>query len=365
VSNTDYPIFRIAFCVVETKTMIKSNHSPTESLFKAETRIKYLITPLVFVIGFLTGVNVCRDGSLPIWPEKATTVKKAVVPAAKDSNVAPGMDSKFTLAFNESLGFFDDIPNVDWQRYKKWSREQVDHRHPSAPQRSYTDAAKWYGNNFYPIFHCPQAKRIGGVGDGAKWVCDPHRLVTVAQQRKAAGEPGPHCIIYSVGSRGNYEFEDGIINEVGKICEIHVFDFSGDYGRPQNKAKNIHFHKWGLQASSQDRSKEGQFYTFPEILKQLGHEDKTIDIFKIDCEGCEWTTQQDWIDQDIRQVLIETHSVPKQWNVGLKYFQSYKQNQFAMFYREANVMIAAKCFEFSYVKLHPQFWNTSNVALSL
>jgi Methyltransferase domain len=313
--------------------------------------MKYSIAPLALAIVFLLGANIiCREGFLP---------NRAAVKATATQQYTVRGSNFFALAFNESLGFFDDIPYSAWHRYKNWSRQQVDHRFAEEPQMFYPAAsALWLANNFYPVFQCPHTKRIGGVGDGAKWVCDPHRLIDVAERRKAEGEPGPHCIIYSVGSDGNYDFEDGIINEVGTICEIHVFDFSGNFERHQNKNQNIHFHQWGLKARFENRS-PGEFYTFSEILKQLGHENKPIDVFKLDCEGCEWATQRDWIQKDIRQILVETHALPKIWSDGLKYFQSYKLNQFAMFYREANGFTAAQFYEFSYIKLHPLFWDQS------
>jgi Methyltransferase domain len=149
-----------------------------------------------------------------------------------------------------------------------------------------------------------------------------------------------------------------MIDEIGTICDIHVFDYSYNYERPQNKEKNIQFHQWGLVASSESGSQKGNFFTFPEIVKQLGHEGKTIDIFKIDCEGCEWATRPDWMNQDIRQVLIETHKMPSKYNEGLTYFQSFKQNQFAMFSKEQNgYSFWTTCYEFSYIKLHPNFWD--------
>jgi Methyltransferase domain len=322
---------------------------------------------LVVVVVFYLGVNICRHGYLPKRVEKEPAVKASAL-ALKDESFSLTLseslgagelkDHRHSLAFYESLGFFDDIPQDDWRRYKHWSLQQADHNLAENSESTYGSSRIWYANNFFPYFNCPHAKRIGGLGDGAKWVCDPHRLVNVAQRREANGKPGPHCIIYSVGSNGNYDFEDGIINEVGTICEIHVFDFSYNYERPQNKEKNIHFHQWGLRASSERRPWKGVFYTFPEILKLLGHEGKTIDIFKIDCEGCEWATRPDWMNQDIRQVLIETHGAPRSYSDGLAYFQSYQHNQFAMFYKEHNGYSFWKtCYEFSYVKLHSQFWD--------
>ena len=78
---------------------------------------------------------------------------------------------------------------------------------------------------------------------------------------------------------------------MGDVCEVHIFDFSNNYDRPENAEKNMHFHQLGLQGTQQNRkSPRGEFASFPEILKRLGHENRTIDIFKIDCEGCEWDT---------------------------------------------------------------------------
>jgi hypothetical protein len=54
-----------------------------------------------------------------------------------------------------------------------------------------------------------------------------------------------------------------------------------------------------------------QFQTMEETVRKLGHAGRTIDLFKIDCEGCEWYTYKDWFQAgvDIRQVLVEVHSV--------------------------------------------------------
>lgn len=53
---------------------------------------------------------------------------------------------------------------------------------------------------FLPVLECPAAhggmRRLGGDGDGGKWLCMAERL------RHKAG-----CVIYSIGSLGNYDFE--------------------------------------------------------------------------------------------------------------------------------------------------------------
>lgn len=131
--------------------------------------------------------------------------------------------------------------------------------------------------------------RIGKRGDDPMWVCDPHRLVKK-----------PDCLIYSVGSEGNYEWEDGLLQLLGtnNHCEIHVFD-PGDYDRPGDQVLwNIQYHKWGLKSSydqdyneylaaSAGRGKGPKMYTFQEIVEELGHGDRKIDILKMNCEKCE------------------------------------------------------------------------------
>ena len=50
-------------------------------------------------------------------------------------------------------------------------------------------------------------------------------------------------------------------------------------------------------------------------MKQSGHTNRTIDIFKMDCEGCEFDVLPDQVflplrngDLSVRQLLVEMHS---------------------------------------------------------
>ncbi|CAB9501392.1 Pfam:DUF672 [Seminavis robusta] len=291
----------------------------------------------------------------------STTTTKKITTTTDTTNTNNNI---FAKAFHDSYGYFDDIPLVDWQRHQQWALTQIDHRYMFNPRRHYGNPALWYYNSFNPVFSCPQVKRVWGVGDGPKYVCDPHRLVTVAKRRQE--EQGHGCLIYSVGSNGNYEFEDGLVNYLGtsKACEIHIFDYSRDYNRPENAPRNMHFHQLGLQGSQQNRAR-GEFASFPQILQKLGHENRVIDIFKIDCEGCEWDSYKDWIAHPhMRQVLIETHELPKEWDHGIDFFTSFKRNGFAMYSKEVNGFGDGKYYEFSYIKLHPQFWNNETTLVT-
>jgi hypothetical protein len=138
------------------------------------------------------------------------------------------------------------------------------------------------------------------------------------------------------------------------------------YTRDPEK-NNIHYHQWGLKSSYDPaynahitlnalQGAAPAMQTFQETQKVLGHENRTIEIFKIDCERCEWSnyTYKDWISADIRQILVENHGVPSpvkgnNWHHEsmeiAEYYDAFTANNFAMY-----------CIECSYIKLHPDFW---------
>ena len=65
----------------------------------------------------------------------------------------------------------------------------------------------------------------------------------------------------------------------------------------------VNYHKFGLGTD------EGTFKSLKTVVSMLGHNNRTIDIFKIDCEGCEWSTANHWFEADItlRQIQVELH----------------------------------------------------------
>jgi Methyltransferase domain len=284
----------------------------------------------------------------------------------------PSTSSAYDLAQYESFGFFDDIDNLTWQLHQNRARKEPIYDQPKTPNVKSSDRPWWLLFNVDPMFTCPNLRRVGGRGDGPKWTCDPHRLVKQ-----------PDCLIYSVGSKGIYKFEDGIVsilkaNTVDAEeswlpnCEIHVFDPDPKYGRKDDPVnKNIHYHAWGLKSSYETFNRgpfppEFEFLSIQEIQQRLGHEQRRIDIFKIDCEGCEFTTYQDWLkpDVDIRQVLVETHGIRKEPS---KFFDRFFDMGFVPFSKEANTHPLAKpsgrFFEWGWIRLHPDFLgrNTSLV----
>lgn len=357
----------------------------------------------------------------------------------EDSSSAATASSSL-VAYKHSFGFFDDIPDDEWYEYfqRPTLTQQYSYVNPTSPNEKTLDAdrngnnvtAAWQYYNWAPSFSCPRLRKVGGLGDGPKWTCDPDRLGAVADERRrrrlagkkhrqkhqlplrnaaatfsradaAGSEEKPSiasmtmdpddengaddsCLVYSIGSNGNYRFEDGLYELLGgPVCEIHIFD-PGNYERDHLQHQNMHYHQWGLVGSDDAQQQQQQqnremarphgareMYSFQEIRRRLGHENRTIDLFKIDCEGCEWFTFRDWIGADMRQILVETHELPVAGPDPVRFgrtvlplmnasdfFDEFTKNGYVLFNKEANGGWGrGTCFEWSFLKLHREFFS--------
>lgn len=282
-------------------------------------------------------------------------------------------ENDYRLAYEESFGFFDDISSAEWEKLRSITLARVNNADPRNPLQMANHPAAFYQNNWDPDFSCRHDTKIG-LGDGGKWVCDPHRIVAQSSKRmeqyKAIKKNvSAGCLVYSVGSNGDFHFEEGVQDILGPgVCEIHTFDFT-DYAHQVPAGKGIIFHHWGLKPSynetKQTRSggfgqstAEGTFKTLQETKKELGHEDRPIDIFKIDCEGCEWGTYKDWLETDIRQILVEVHQVPE---VAHDYFSNLQHAGYVIFHKEPNIQYGGgACVEYAMLKLSQDFVENKN-----
>ncbi|CAI7857806.1 unnamed protein product [Closterium sp. NIES-53] len=129
-----------------------------------------------------------------------------------------------------------------------------------------------------PTYPCPANERIGEWGDGGKWTC----LLPGAIQK----DP----VVYSIGCHGQYSFEDSIY----KLLHVqsHTFDpfLTPETSARMQKVSSLIFHPIGLSANSVlqvylTKFPNMQFKTLGGIMEMLNH--TYVDVFKIDCEGCE------------------------------------------------------------------------------
>ena len=101
---------------------------------------------------------------------------------------------------------------------------------------------KWFQTYWEPCISCSDEERIGVIGDGGKWVCNPQHML------KHDG-----CVILSVGSNNEFGFEYEMINRFG--CNVHVFDHTSSPPIPavathqqcdSDCLSKLHFYRYGL-----------------------------------------------------------------------------------------------------------------------
>jgi hypothetical protein len=204
--------------------------------------------------------------------------------------------------------------------------------------------------DFYePEWTCETELRLGvnhiNIGDGPKFVCAPEMLATQK-----------HCLIYSIGSNYDSSFERGV-RKYGPDCEIHTFDGTLNLiARPLGKdfaETKINFHNYNFGASDSTSGRETK--SFDTIINSLGHKGRTINLFKIDCEGCEYSTiplVMKAIGEglvSIQQILIEVHGTNGKHIQQL--FESMRGQGFMIFHKERNQWGCAgyKCVEFALI----------------
>jgi len=283
------------------------------------------------------------------------------IAALKDSSLPPISSNDFNVAKRESLGFFDDIPSQTWDRMKEKVKSMSPNFNPYyIPFENGGDLrfrvkkpGNFYQNNYEPDFVCQHERRIGRLGDGGKWICDPHRI---AHQED--------CLVYSVGSNNDFSFEQAVLDKIGPHCEIHTFDF-GNYQEGAGKLgfrlhqgvklPAVNYHKIGLGADNPPR-----FKSLKTVVNMLGHNNRTIDIFKIDCEGCEWTTAKHWFEADVtlRQIQVELHKSDVVETP--QFFDMLYENNYVITHKESNIEWTGPrdvCIEYALLKLAPEFFD--------
>lgn len=258
----------------------------------------------------------------------------------------------YERAFRESQQFFDDVSDQDWELLKQRVQE-IQPNTNGNPGKGRAGTPFWFQNHYEPDFACRHERRIGRLGDGGKWVCDPHRLKN----------PAKPCLVYSVGSNGDSSFESYIKKDIGDHCEIHTFDMANYTEKVE--VTGAKFHQWGLSDTT-GPARKGEFKTLKDTVKLLGHEGRVIDIFKIDCEGCEWSTGKSWFDADvvIRQVLVELHEVKSgiPQPGGLDFFNTMYQQGYVIFHKEPNIQYwqYGRCVEYAFLRLNQTFFQDDN-----
>jgi len=136
------------------------------------------------------------------------------------------------------------------------------------------------------------------------------------------------------------------MHKLNPRCKIFTFDHTIT---PRNIPAYVTFHKFGLGARD-----HGPLLTVDSALRKIGLQDKTVDIFKIDCEGCEKDIFPGFLKPDLRQILIEVHMFTR-WNVN-SFFEAMTSAGYVIFHKEPNTYgCKGNCIEYGFVKLKQVF----------
>ena len=275
------------------------------------------------------------------------------------------------LATKESLGFFTDIPDTAWNRHKRrfqLTQPNYINNDQKLLERYGRYSNYFWANNFEPEFTCPHEFRFGKLGDGGKWVCDAHRIIDDDAGGNYENGEGS-CLVYSIGSNGNFDFEKHVREHISPNCEIHTFDSNKtgrkkDFLEESKKVPGVTFHHIGLGPPSK---KEQHFKRFRDIIKYLKHEKKIIDVMKIDCERCEYAQFRQWLEDwketgvFVRQLMLEVHNSDMPHVVDL--FNEFQKDGFVLFHKEANYLNGANAVEVAWIQLSKDFQSQSSVAV--
>ena len=307
-------------------------------------------------------------------------------------SVAVGETSTITsLAMKESFGLFTNIPNQTWKQKRAASRKAVKLQNKMIAKTSdmlsesgaNIDERKWWETNWLPNFSCDDNMVIGG-----KWICAPSRIIDLADNhknaigRKKKKQRGRNeCLIYVSGGN-DFEFgnlfsaysearmadihkEEPAFDDLS-ICEIHIFNHYIDPTILSNlaaqKVNGIHIHPFGFRPENKESmgvAGEGTataFKTIKETVFELGHAGKTLSIFSIDCEGCEWDIiYRDLLSSDltVQQVLIQMHGTPF---IANRFFAAMHNAGYAIFHREE---VGDSVYDYSFLKLAPSYFGST------
>ena len=162
-------------------------------------------------------------------------------------------------------------------------------------------------------------------GDGGKWVCHPNQI---------RGR-GSSCLVYSIGSDGEFSFEVGVHANISKSCEIHTFDrnpieryLDPTYNPGYPHERNPPYVQYHVATVGAPPAKP-----LEKLVNELGHAGRQIDILKIDCEGCEWALFRSLFGgaASIQRVMIEVHGHGRKGETRASLYSFFREHGYKMY----------------------------------
>ncbi|XP_067660342.1 probable methyltransferase-like protein 24 [Haliotis asinina] len=141
---------------------------------------------------------------------------------------------------------------------------------------------------------CERMLQAGPVGDEGWQICDDEEF-----------RPVKPCLAYSFGSHWGKSFE--FDQDLARLYNCEVFSFDPTMKQDKEvKAKSVQYFDYALGNSL---GKSSRVMTLAEIRHALGHDERMIDVLKMDLNGREWKVIRYMIQHgelsQVRQLFVE------------------------------------------------------------
>lgn len=195
---------------------------------------------------------------------------------------------------------------------------------------------------------CRNFKRVGSLRDGGKEICIDDFY-----------KPKAPCLVYSFGINEQWDFDEMLVDLYG--CEVHCFDPSMKRKTGKYKDK-IWFYQIGIDDKDWVNGQKWEMKTLKSIRKYLGHENRTIDVLKMDVEEAEWRAIPQMVESGalhgVKQLAVEFHypwraqNKPNNWrdehsNIPLSCLRTIYEAGYRIVMRD-RVYVIRKLPEFKY-----------------
>lgn len=233
----------------------------------------------------------------------------------------------------------DANATIDFDRQKQHFKSKQEERLKSLQTAAKTNQLASLQMYIVPQVACPTMVRVGKLGDGGKYVCNPWRV-------------SEDCVIYSLGVSGEVSFETDLYETTGRRCRFYCVDPGGqaaDLFKPFN-GTFIQAYMTGKADPAAQRT------SIAALMQKYNH--KKVDIIKMDIESWEFDSFKGFFDETkitnehtpACQLFIEFHHVDANLEKWTTLFSALETRGFRMFSKEAN-MYCPQCHEYSYIHL--------------